>query len=115
MKEPVHDLQEVEPEAAGTVTLDIAPDIVVDPGTVVVADNFAADNLASSLAGNPTGCPADSSTVGKGFVGNFAAAAARTVAGTGNLVADSPAAGTAAPSIAVGEGEEEVAERLGVD
>jgi len=114
VKEPVHDLQEVEPEAAGTVTLDIAPDIVVDPGTVVVADNFAADNLASSLAGNPTGCPADSSTVGKGFVGNFAAAA-RTVAGTGNLVADSPAAGTAAPSIAVGEGQEEVAERLGVD
>ena len=114
MKEPVHDLQEVEPEAAGTITLDIAPDTVVDPGTVVVADNFAADNLASSLAGNPTGSPADSSTVGKGFVGNFAAAA-RTVAGTGNLVADSPAAGTAAPSIAVGEGEEEVAERLGVD
>ena len=115
MKEPVHDLQEVEPEAAGTITLDIAPDTVVDPGTVVVADNFAADNLASSLAGNPTGSPAGSSTVGKGFVGNFATAAARTVAGTGNLVADSPAAGTAAPSIAVEEGEEEVAERLGVD
>ena len=110
MKEPVHDLQEVEPEAAGTITLDIAPDTVVDPGTIVVADN-----LASSLAGNPTGSPADSSTVGKGFVGNFAADAARTVAETGNLVADSPAAGTAAPSIAIGEGEEVVAERLEVD